>query len=156
MNTLSLVDQTIEIRDEQESTGIKFDQVWCVFDLDDFQKENFDQAIERAKKEKFHVAYSNEAFELWFVLHFDYLQSNLNRQQYIDKLNTEHIKPYSKTDESIYAKLIRDQKMQDTAIRHAQKLLDEHHPAHLNPSAKTPSTTVHLLVLELNKHIRKS
>jgi len=65
MNTLSLVDQTIEIRNAEESTGIKFDQVWCVFDLDDFPKENFDQAIERAKKEKFHVAYSNEAFELY-------------------------------------------------------------------------------------------
>ena len=41
MNTLSLVERTIAIRDEKGP----FDQVGCVFDLDSFPKQNFDKAI---------------------------------------------------------------------------------------------------------------
>ena len=147
MNTLSLVKETIELR-KTEGT---FDQVWCVFDLDNFPKQNFDMAIQLAQKEQIRVAYSNESFELWYILHFDYLIAAISRQQYIEKLNGHLGKSYQKNDPEIYEKLLTKQK---PAIQNAKRLLDEHHPKHLNPSAKGPCTTVYELVEELNKYVR--
>ena len=65
MNTLSLVERTMVLRDEDR----RFDQVWCVFDLDSCPKQHFEKAIQMARKENIRVAYSNEAFELWYVLY---------------------------------------------------------------------------------------
>ena len=147
MNTLSLVRRTIEIRDEKGP----FNQVWCVFDLDSFPKQHFDEAIQLAKKENIKTAYSNEAFELWYILHYDYLQSQISRSQYIKTLGERLCKKYHKNDLAIYDDLLH---LQETAILNAKRLLEEHHPIHTNCSEKKPSTTVYELVLELNKHMR--
>jgi hypothetical protein len=147
MNTLSLVERTIVLRDEDK----RFDQIWCVFDLDSFPKQNFEKAIQLAKKEKIRVAYSNEAFELWYVLHFDYLQSQVDRKQYIAILESRLGRRYQKNDRTIYDLLLP---FQTQAIANAKRLLEEHHPQHLAYCDKKPSTTVYELVLELNKHIR--
>jgi len=148
MNTVSLVRRAVEIRDAEGS----FDQVWCVFDLDDFPKQHFNEAIRLAKKEKVKVAYSNEAFELWYVLHFDYLQTEVNRERYKTILTERLGKKYSKLDADIYGDLLSQQ---STAIANAQRLLHDVHLQHLNASEKKPSTTVHELVIELNKHMRQ-
>ena len=147
MNTLSQVERTIFLRDEDR----RFDQVWCVFDLDSFPKQNFEKAIQLAKKENIRVAYSNEAFELWYVLHFDYLQSQVDRRQYITILESRLGIGYSKNDRTIYERLLS---RQPQAIANAERLLEEHHLHHLYSSDKKPSTTVHELVLELNKYIK--
>ena len=147
MNTLSLVRRTIEIRNEKGP----FEQVWCVFDLDSFPKQHFDEAIQLAKKESIKVAYSNEAFELWYILHFDYLQSQISRSQYIKILEERLGKKYRKNDLAIYDDILH---LQETAILNAKRLLEEHHSSYINHSEKKPSTTVYELVLELNKHMR--
>ena len=72
MNTISLVKEALRLRDEGN-----YDQVWCVFDKDDF--EQFDDAIQLARREGMKVAYSNQAFELWYVLHFCFMQKSLQR-----------------------------------------------------------------------------
>ena len=51
-----------------------------VFDKDDYP--DFDEAIELAKKNGFEVAYSNQAFELWFLLHFKKYSGKLHRREY--------------------------------------------------------------------------
>ena len=66
-NTLSLVRRTIELADEGD-----YDQVWCVFDRDSFPAQTFNAALELAAQRGFYVAYSNEAFELWYLLHFHF------------------------------------------------------------------------------------
>ena len=147
MNTLSLVERTKSLRDEDK----RFDQVWCVFDLDSFPKRNFEKAIQLAKKENIRVAYSNEAFELWYVLHFDYLQSQVDRKQYMTILDDRLGKKYTKDDRTIYDLLLPRQAQ---AIANAKRLLEQHHLQHLPSSDKKPSTTVHELVLELNKYIK--
>lgn len=51
------------------------DEVWSVFDKDDADKEpanakRFTDAFELAKENNIKIAYSNEVFELWLLLHF--------------------------------------------------------------------------------------
>ena len=51
------------------------DQVWLVFDKDDADQNagktaRFGQALALAKQEKMDLAFSNEVFELWLLLHF--------------------------------------------------------------------------------------
>ena len=55
-NTVSLVNKAIEIY-SQKSIGEKPDEVWCVFDKDDFTNNLFSKAIELAKENKFFCAY---------------------------------------------------------------------------------------------------
>lgn len=141
-NTLSLVKKAIDLR----NTDPEYDQVWCVFDRDSFPAQDFNEAIKLADREKMKVAYSNEAFELWYLLHFHYFNSAITRQQYIIKLNDLLSTTYRKNRPDIYAALLDKQA---TAIKHAQQLLQEYSPS--RPERDNPSTTVHLLVKELNR-----
>ena len=131
--------------EEQED----YDQVWCVFDRDNWTPENFNNAISSAEKQSFKVAYSNEAFELWYVLHFEFLNAGIPRSDYCKKLDGYLNRRYQKNSEAIYDELLNKQ---PTAIKNAESLLkqyDSHTPARNNPS-----TTVHLLVQELNRFIK--
>ena len=65
-----------------------YDQVWCVFDRDSWTEEDFNKAIKNAKAQGFGVAYSNEAFELWYILHFEFLNTGIPRTKYLQKLNS--------------------------------------------------------------------
>ena len=82
-NTIRLVKYAIE-----ESQKNDYDQVWCVFDKDSFPKDNFNRAVQLAQNNDFGIAYSNESFELWYILHFEFLNSQITRDQYIKKLNS--------------------------------------------------------------------
>ena len=126
----------------------KYDQVWCVFDRDDFPANDFDNAIFKAESLGFHVAYSNEAFELWYILHFEFLNSAYSRHDYGGKLTTHLGHKYEKNSETIYEELFN---LQSKAIKHAESLLRHCDPP--NPGKDNPSTTVHLLVIELNNCI---
>jgi hypothetical protein len=58
-NTISLVQNAIEIRDKAQKNDIEFQVVWCVFDRDSFPADTFNNALILARKEKINVAYSN-------------------------------------------------------------------------------------------------
>ena len=47
--------------------GYSFDEIWVVFDKDD--NGDFKDAIDLAHSLGYHVAYSNQAFEYWLLLH---------------------------------------------------------------------------------------
>lgn len=64
-----LVDEALILREQGE-----YDQVWCVFDRDDCDVGEFNSVIQRAESQGVHVAYSNQAFELWYLLHFHFIQ----------------------------------------------------------------------------------
>ncbi|MEG3907527.1 RloB family protein [Microcoleus sp. w2-18bC1] len=136
--------------DLKNKDGDDYDQIWCVFDRDSFPLENFNNAISSARSQGFSVAYSNEAFELWYILHFEYLNTGIPRKDYIRKLSLLLGKKYEKNSETIYNELLDKQ---PNAIRNAEKLLTEYDP-HV-PAKDNPSTTVHLLVQELNRFIQK-
>lgn len=147
-NTLSLVKKTIEIIKKDEKAGIKYNQKWCVFDKDSFQ--NFDNAIKMAHAHNIRTAYSNEAFELWFILHFNYLHTPLERSQYKHYLDKYLNSSYSKNSKNMYKELLKNEK---TAIDNAKRLFALQKKKNLPDSKLNPITTVHLLVEELNKWI---
>lgn len=142
-NTLSLVRRACELREQEDYT-----EVWVVFDRDSFPPDQFNEAIRLAKREGIHVAYSNEAFEIWYLLHFCYHDSATSRDLYQQML-TEHVGyPYHKNDRGMYDKLLE---YQSAAIRNAERLLASYGPEH-NPEKDNPCTTIHKLVQALNQH----
>jgi len=146
-NTDSLVERAVELKNKKEAY---YAQAWCVFDRDSFPANRFNRAIQIAQRNGLLVAYSNEAFELWYILHFEYLQAGLHRDDYKTKLTKCLGKRYEKNSVTMYREL---KLKQSTAIRHAIKLLLACDPP--NPEQDNPSTTVHLLVQELNKFRRE-
>ena len=63
-----------------------YDHYWVVFDKDNTQNQTFNESIDLARRNGFQVAYSNQAFELWFLLHFDYISGPLHRNHYAARL----------------------------------------------------------------------
>ena len=150
MNTLSLVQEAIEIRTSKEKErGEAFDQAWCVFDRDDFPAQNFNAAINLAVREGFQVAYSNEAFEIWYLLHFDAHGAALSRKQYKDKLSEKLGFRYKKNSPNILSDL-QQKGNEPQAMKFADNLIKAWMAqSDLNPQRDNPSTTVHFLVREL-------
>lgn len=143
-NPSKLVEKAKELKEQED-----YDQVWCVFDRDSWTKEDFNNAIAKAKQEGIKVAYSNEAFELWYVLHFEFLNSGIPRSDYCKKLDRLLGYKYQKNSENIYQEI---ESRQSTAFKNAENLLKQY--KNQNPESDNPSTTVHLLVKELNRFIR--
>jgi len=142
-NPSRLVQSAIKLKEEADE---EYDQVWCVFDRDDWPPQDFNNAIYKAESHNLKVAYSNEAFELWYVLHFEFLNTGIPRDDYIKKMTKFLGKKYQKNSDTIYDDL---KNRQVTAIRNAEKILASYNP--LNQGQDNPSTTVHLLVKELNQ-----
>jgi hypothetical protein len=144
LDLLRLVEEALELKSQEA-----YDQVWCVFDRDSFLVENFNKAVELAKQKSIQVAYSNEAFELWYLLHFHYYNTGMTREDYKARLTKLLGHEYRKNSETMYEEIIQHQK---TALRNAAKLLKQYAPP--NPAYDNPSTTVHLLVEQLNRFVR--
>lgn len=151
MNTMTLVNKAISIREADKAKKRFYDQCWVVFDKDDFPAKDFNQAIKYAEKNGFQVAYSNQAFEYWFLLHFNLYQGPIHRNQYKNMLEKLIGMPYSKTEGSgavMYNLLLA---RQGQAIKNSETVLAE--ISHGNPAEEESSTTVHKLVKELNKYL---
>ena len=147
LGTMSLVKEALAIRKAEKAKGKAFDYCWVVFDKDDYN--DFDEAIAYAKENGFNVAYSNQAFELWFLLHFNLHRGPLHRSKYADKLAKYLGEPYSK--KTGYAKKLyqRIKPLEQAAIQNAEILLAE--KSGIAPSMAESSTTVHELVKSLNE-----
>jgi len=149
MNTSSLVDEAIALRNRAQRSDAPYASVWCVFDRDSFPIQNYHRAFKWARDEGIRVAWANEAFELWYLLHFNFLDTALSRDRYAEKLGPLLGVVYDKADASMYARL---EARQPTALRNAYRL--EKHWADLgvdNPERHNPSTGVHELVEHLNE-----
>ncbi len=141
-NTISLVRETIRLKQEGD-----YDQVWAVFDKNSFTAENFNNALSLARQNGIKTAYSNEAFELWYLLHFDYHNSAITRDTYKSRLSRRLGFTYRKNNPNMYD-LLEDK--QEDAIRNATRLLQGYGNQH-KPAYDNPSTTVHLLIQALNQ-----
>src|SRR4051794_12153848 len=111
-NTLRVVQEAIRLKLEG-----RYDQVWCVFDRDIFPAQHFNEAIRLAVQAGIQVAYSNEAFELWYLLHFDFHDTAIRRADYITKLEAKIGKKYKKNSGDMYDIL---ESRQETAVQHAK------------------------------------
>ncbi|MBR5432862.1 MAG: RloB domain-containing protein [Bacteroidales bacterium] len=76
-NTLNVVDKAIELKNKGE-----YDRVWAVFDKDSFSNDKFNSAIIKAESNNVCCAWSNEAFELWYLYHFVNRTTGMKREDY--------------------------------------------------------------------------
>lgn len=155
----------------KEQGNYQDDEVWCVFDRDlkkeNNNQQNFNAAIKLAIDNKLNLAISNDAFELWYLLHYEYYQSQTHRSNYKNMLSakTRLGEKYEKNSENMYEKL---QDKQSDAIKFAKKLWLNHchsqgidDPHNLTIEERiiihniNPSTTVYQLVEKLNEVIAK-
>ncbi|HPI20538.1 MAG TPA: RloB family protein [Candidatus Kapabacteria bacterium] len=64
-----------------------YDEFWVVFDKDETSDDDFNKAVNLAEQSKLKVAYSNQAFEVWLIHHFQELFSAFDRNDYETTLN---------------------------------------------------------------------
>lgn len=146
---LKLVDKKVE-----NGEWSHFEKIWLVYDKDDFPFDNFDNtqfSAEGRKDSNIRVAWSNESFELWLLLHFQEYVSDNGRQQYIEKLNTFF--QYSKAREDLFDVIMKKGSLKD-AKRRAKKLYNGFlKKGEKSPSKMVPATKVYELVEELESYI---
>lgn len=149
-NTIGLVNYTIRLRD---FACRKYDRVWAVFDKDDFSDRNFNSAILKASTNEINCAWTNEAFELWFLLHFQFVNTGMKRDGYkaylereIQKKSGNATYEYLKNDPNTFS-ILKIHGNQKQAIEWAKQLkrnyTDQRHATH------NPCTLVHELIEEL-------
>lgn len=149
-DAMAVVRTAIKRRNAETNKGNIFDHSWVVFDKDDTPDDKFNAAIALAETEGFRVAYSNQAFELWFLLHFGFLSRSMHRSQYVNQLSG--FLPFSYDNRAETAKLMFKVlfDLQPQAIENAKRLdkkyADEAGGNLRNPAVEEPSTTVHELV----------
>ena len=156
-NTKSLLELVRDYYLPKLKIDEELDQVWCVFDRDEFAADQVAGAFHIAKAHGIRIAYSDRCFEHWLSLHFEYVDSHRNQEfciKLLEKYSDNQVE-YNKTDVAIL-KGIFDQ--QEVALRNAKRLFSSY-GLKLNDDmiAKLiwniqPVTTVHFLVEELNKY----
>lgn len=163
-SNIALIEAAVDLWKEKAEEGKIFEKLWCVFDRDDFPLEKYNEAFERisaeekklnrkylkqaSRKVKIGIAYSNQAFELWYLLHYDYIDTGLSRSQYEAMLGERMQKTYKKNDPHMYGLL---KNLQVDAIRNAKRLeasISRHDKHNHNPS-----TSVYNLVEDLNHYL---
>lgn len=161
---------TIDVFGEGSSTGklieiteqiikdakIIYQNVWVVFDKDDF--EDFDEAIKSGENKGYKIAWSNQSFEYWLYMHFYYSDAALHRNEWNKKLD-ELFAQYN-LGEGYYKKNYKDiYSMVDsfdgvnTAIKNAKRRMADFDDKKNSPSRYNPGTKVHELVLELKQYL---
>jgi hypothetical protein len=138
------VNEAIRLKLEAQKRREPYIEVWCVFDKDDFPVEQFINAIMLAGKNQIKCAYSIEAFELWYMLHYNFYDTALSRSLYKEKLSELLGKTYLKNDEGMYQIL---QKRKSTALQNARRLYTLQHNRSF--TEQNPITTVFKLVERL-------
>lgn len=153
-NTVSLFERARSIA-SADPDG--FTQVWVVYDKDSFPSRDFNAVVDRCSSESgggvvYRAAWTNESFELWYILHFAYVDSALGRGSYAPiltrYLRAEGLGKYEKNRADMFDVL--EGRMQ-TAIANAERL--EGLNAGRAPADSNPGTTVHLLVKELMPYL---
>lgn len=115
----------------EQDDNLKYDQVWCVFDVD--EHKNLSAARETARQLEIQLAISNPCIEIWLWLHFAE-QPGAKERHEIQSMMKTHIAGYDK-----HVNYIHYQPGYENAVRRAQKL-DEMHG---NPDeSPNPSTGV--------------
>lgn len=135
----------------------RYRHVWVVYDTDDFPSEHIDRVVRlcnesSTEETEYHPIWSNQCVELWFLLHFCFMQSDIHRKEYWPKLTEWLMKigagAYTKNRTDMYQIL---QPFLDTAIVHA-KQLDKMNEGKA-PSKSTPGTKVYELVEMLKPYL---
>lgn len=147
MNTDSLMACAIKRSQEARAAGEPYERVWVVFDKDDFPQQNFNRAFALASTyNEITPCWSNECFELWYLLHFHYRDTAIGRSELWPVISTLFGQKYDKADETLHETMAGSL---ETALRNARKLAFENESN--GTPTRNPSTHVHELVAALIK-----
>ena len=155
-NTVSLVNSAMALRNKwQTQTNRTVDKLWIVFDKDSFSDQSFNSAIQTciANNPDVGCAWTNEAFELWYLLHFHYYNTGISRRQYQELIEENFKKKglkdytYKKNSTEMYS-LLETYTSRETAIKNAVNL-EKLYFGQQNYSTQNPCTMVYKLVAEL-------
>lgn len=153
-NTLNLLDRA---KKRVLHSSNVYKHVWVVYDTDDFSEANIDLTEDLCNQysnseTEYHSIWSNQCIELWYLLHFSFLQTNIHRNEYWPKLTaaltTLNKGTYTKNRQDMFAVL---RPKLDTAIANAKRLdsINIGKP----PSKSAPGTKVFELLEKLKTYI---
>ena len=148
----------MKARQYVQNNGIVFKHVWIVYDTDDFPAENIDMVAQRCEEYStqgetiYHAVWSNQCVELWYLLHFMYMDTDIDRSRYWPKLS-DCLKnmgagSYEKNRPDMYEVL---RPYMDIAIANAKRL-DKQNEGR-KPSESAPGTKVYELVEMLRPYL---
>ena len=154
-NTLSLIEEVEEIIEQRRAQDLPpFYNVWIVMDRDSFPPDDFDSSIVKIEQhpetpgaKKWFSAWSNEAFELWYLLHFtEQTGGPISRKDYAARLEEFLGHPYTKNSTSMFKEL---QDKTILAIQRAKRSHTLQQKQNIPYHQMNPATTVYKLVKEL-------
>ena len=153
-NTLTVVEDAQKARVRLEKfSGRTFDEVWAVFDRDSFPPEHFNNAIFKAQAIGIQCAWTNEAFELWYLLHFQLYENGMPRADYERKIEGQlsqkmgQVYRYQKNREDMFNLLSAHGDVKQAITR--AKQLEASFTGRTDYANHNPCTKVHTLVEKL-------
>ena len=168
-SSVGVVERAIDERRQlAEDSRKDVDETWAIFDKDDAQlvpanAARFVGAFTLASEENIKVAYSNEVFELWVLLHFTgvsvynpipreeiyaQLQANVRALPGYETFTYDHHEA-----ETEVIDILRRVGSESAAITRAETMDEYHHAQGHQPIDANPNTTVYTLVRHLRELI---
>lgn len=153
-NTLTLFQKARQLA-RASANGYK--HVWVVYDTDDFPAEHINETARLCEEysdaeTKYHAIWSNQCIEIWFLLHFSFLQTDIRRELYYQKLSrqlsAQGLGEYRKNRTDMFQVLLP---YLDNAIENAKRL-DVLHEGKA-PADSAPGTKVYQLVEILKPYL---
>ena len=120
--------------------GPLYDEIWCVFDVD--EHPNVKGTIDRALRKNIKLAVSNPCFELWLVLHFQ------DQTAYIGRNDAQRL---ARQHGIIEGKEVRPEMFDQLEDRYEDarqrvRMLDRKHDGDGSPPRSNPSTGMWRLI----------
>lgn len=156
-NTVNLL---TKVHQSVQNNGIVFKHVWIVYDTDDFPAENIDKVVQlcedySTQETTYHAVWSNQCVELWYLLHFAYMDTDIHRTLYwlklSDWLQNIGARAYEKNRPDMYEVL---RPYMDNALANAKRL-DKRNEGR-KPSEAAPGTKVYELVEILKPYLAET
>lgn len=166
-NPTGVLDDLKAHREISGATYKDFNHKWIVIDRDYQWTANqghfladYNDAFYQASLDDVEVAFANDSFELWYVLHFEYLNTSTDRAALNAKLvnyaqacgiarGSLKSKAFA---ESLYSVI---KNLECTAIRNAERLVSQSIAQGKSIKDENPCTTVHRLVCLLRSFGKK-
>jgi hypothetical protein len=146
---LAVVQQAIAEMEKAAARGEDFDEVWCVFDVEQAdQRAQVVKARTLAEQHGIQLTLSNPAFECWLLAHFIRTKKAFADCDAVIKALNKHWQSgfgqdYEKNDEQLYARLAS---RTETALDNARKVREQDWDASADIIDCNSATEVYLLV----------
>jgi RloB-like protein len=135
----ALVAQREGVRAAKKGRGDTYDEIWCVFDID--EHPNVRAAIADAAQQGIGVAVSNPCIELWFLLHWEEQTAEIDRAS-AQRRASVHVG----STKALTPETVRNLMERFATAKHRAKALDERHRGNRTAEPGNPSSTMWRLV----------